>query len=227
MVGPRWWMEHVSGRPIKPDWRRCLLSAPTGSASSKRPVADEDPAEEEGDSDAEGEIVVAPEYFAEDVFHLEEDRFTADHRIRCCGVEITIPVVDLEFSSCSLCPKELQDILRLSPKESRLQQQVDPQIQSRRREKTQEKTVQKIEQSRLKQALSGFCEELHVGLEQDLQKFTRAESFRRLKLVGKFRKRTRKMAMKAKKKNFLKQDRGVVFFRAGVHSVSGASLGVH
>ncbi len=54
--------------------------------------------------------------------------------------------------------------------------------------------------SRLRLAFAWFSEEMHAGLELELQKKNRMEVFRKLKFVGKLKQGSKKMISKSAKK---------------------------
>ena len=96
---PRSWLDNrfgwldVNGKPIEPDWRRTLKDTKT--------LATGDPA-------IVTETVM--KCLSKDQYTWDEDRFTQYHIVTMCGVEIEVPVLDLEFDEMVAMPEELAEL---------------------------------------------------------------------------------------------------------------------
>jgi hypothetical protein len=183
------WLD-AKGVPIQPDWRRTLK--------------DPGPLKEKSEDVATEEIA---KFFAKDQYTWEEDRFTQDHIVKMCGVEIKVPVVDLEFDEMGAMPEELAELLKTSHRD-RDRKPPDEWLQKKISKKIGKASGESL--SRLRLALCGFADELHKGLEEDLQKQTRMEIFRKLKFVSRCsakgtNKIVKKTTMKHVKKMLLKK----------------------
>jgi hypothetical protein len=170
--------------PIQPDWRRTLK--------------DQKGLEEHPSGDA-AEVVM--KHFAKDQYSWDEDRFTHDYVLNMCGVEIKVPVLDLEFDEMGAMPKELEELLKIRYKDRNLKP-VDEFLQRKLAKKMPKRSGESL--SRMRLALCGFADELHAGLEAELQKKTRMEVFRKLKFVASSSKGSKKVAFKGIKKNLVK-----------------------
>jgi len=171
--------------PIQPDWRRTLKHQ---QSLEDQPV--------------EVAAEIAMKHFAKDQYSWDEDRFTHDYVVTVSGVEIKVPVLDLEFDEMGAMPKELEELLKVGYKDRDLKP-VDELLQKKLcKKKMDMRSSESL--SRMRLALCGFADELHAGLEADLKKKTRMEVFRKLKFVATSSKSSKKKALKGIKKNLSK-----------------------
>ena len=83
--------------PIQPDWRRTLKDLKGLEKHSVEDAAN-----------------VVMEHFAKDQYSWDEDRFTHDYVLKVCGLEISVPVLDLQFDEMGAMPEELAELLKTS-----------------------------------------------------------------------------------------------------------------
>jgi len=149
---------------------------------------------------AEGDKIKQPsaDDFARLTYSLKYGEMLIKQEFKFAGEVLEMAVMELEFEDGQeICSEELKKLVMETPKERRLQKELDPEVV---------KSALKIRQRNLanrfmiRRAMASFSPELAAGLEMDLKKSTRAELMQRLRPCGasKDQKRSRDNAKKEK-----------------------------